>query len=171
MLILAGVQEHTNLVESICSCCGSMRLTDSRWQVSWCVGLSLRTEPCAPRPRPGVHYFFIFGVNMDEQSRIAPLNQFALRIRRMSSLAGVPGRGLEPAPRTLSPRDRVIETSASDRTPARRGLGSKDTRVHAHVDVCVDRAPMWVRSEQRPRTVTVGGWGLGRGRRGMRFLI
>ena len=40
-----------------------------------------------------------------EQSRGAPaLKQLALRIRKRSTLASVPGRGLEPAPRTLSPR-------------------------------------------------------------------
>ena len=50
---------------------------------------------------------------MDKQSRGAPLNQFALRIRRMSSLAGVPGRGLKPALRTLSPRDRVCTSSCT----------------------------------------------------------
>ena len=42
------------------------------------------------------------------------ISSIALRIWQRSTLvASVPGRGLEPAPRTLSPRDRVCTSSSS----------------------------------------------------------
>ena len=73
---------------------------------------------------------------LPEQSRGAQLKQFGLRVWKTRMLSGrVPGCGLEPAPRTLSPHNRLCtfyffgihRPGAADQRPpgARRGHGWK----------------------------------------------